>query len=118
MRQKRNNCFLGVVAFLFFIMVLFEGCLQTTRITTEPEGAQITINGAPLGKSPIYYSNRSGVSKTYFLSIEKPGYQKVDLKLDSSYRADATLLFLLPGLVPYIFTARLEDEYLFSLVKQ
>lgn len=68
-----------------------------SKISTIPEDAQISINGAPLGKSPIFYSSRSGVPQNYFLTIEKDGYKQVDTKLESVYRADATLLFLLPG---------------------
>lgn len=103
------------IALLLIVLFHIEGCVQMSKISTVPEGAQISINGAPLGKSPIFYSSRSGVPKNYFLTIEKEGYQQVDTKLESVYRADATLLFLLPGLIPYVFTARLEDEYTFSL---
>ncbi len=106
---------LTIIALLLMVLFQLEGCVQMSKISTVPEGAQVLINGAPLGSSPIFYSSRSGVPKTYFLTIEKPGYQRVDTKLESAYRADATLLFLLPGLIPYVFTARLEDEYMFSL---
>jgi hypothetical protein len=86
-----------------------------SKISTAPEGAKISINGAPLGNSPIFYSSRSGVPQNYFLTIEKSGYQKVDTTIESAYRADTSLLLLIPGLIPYVFSARLEDEYRFSL---
>ena len=104
-----------LMALLLIVLFHVQGCVQMSKISTVLEGAHISINGALFGNSPIFYSSRSGIAKNYFLTIEKPGYQKVDTKLESAYRADATLLFLLPGLIPYVFTARLEDEYTFSL---
>ncbi len=109
-REKSAICSL-----LLIILFLAEGCVQVSKITTEPEGAVISINGAPLGNTPIFYSSRSGIPKGYFVTIEKPGYQKVETKLESSYRADVSLLLLLPGLIPYVFSSRLEDEYKFTL---
>lgn len=74
------------------------------------------LNGAPLGKTPIYYNTRAGIPKTYFLEIEKSGCKKVETKLESNYRADLSLALLIPGIVPYFFSARLEDDYKFILL--
>ena len=108
----------GVVALLLFAMFLLEGCLQTSRINTDPPGARVSLNGAPLGKTPVYYSTRAGIPKTYFLEIDKPGYKPVETKVESNYRADISLALLLPGIVPYFFSARLEDEYKYSLIPE
>ncbi|MCA9471683.1 MAG: PEGA domain-containing protein [Nitrospirales bacterium] len=110
--------FQGSTAMVFFLACVFllQGCLQTSRINTDPPGAQIMLNGAPLGKTPIYYNTRAGIPKTYFLEIEKSGCKKVETKLESNYRADLSLALLIPGIVPYFFSARLEDDYKFILL--
>ena len=108
----------GVIALLLFSLFLLEGCLQTSRINTDPPGAHVSLNGAPLGKTPVYYSTRSGIPKTYFLEIDKPGYQRVETKVESNYRADISLALLIPGIIPYFFSARLEDEYKYSLIQE
>ncbi len=93
-----------------------QGCLQTSRINTDPPGAHVMLNGAPYGKTPIYYTSRSGIPKTYFLELDKPGCQKVETKIESHYRADISLSLLIPGIVPYFFSARLEDDYKYTLL--
>jgi hypothetical protein len=56
------------------------------------------------------------VPKPYFFRVEKPGYKPFEGKIESSYRADISLFLLLAAIVPYFFSARLEDEYNFTLV--
>ncbi len=116
MQRVRSCQTTGLLALLLVCVFLIGGCLQTSRITTDPPGAQIILNGAPLGKSPIYYNTRASIPKIYFLEIEKPGCKKVETKLESNYRADISLGLLLPGIVPYFFSARLEDDYKYSLL--
>lgn len=116
MQQLRSYQTAVFIPLLFLCIFLLEGCLQTTRINTDPPGAQITLNGAPLGETPVYYNTRAGIPKTYFLEIEKRGCKKVETKLESAYRADISLGLLIPGIVPYFFSARLEDDYKYSLL--
>ncbi len=107
-----------VIFALLVVTLLLQGCLQTSRINTDPPGAHVSLNGAPLGKTPLYYSTRAGIPKTYFLEIDKPGYKRVETKVESNYRADVSLTLLLPGIVPYFFSARLEDDYKYSLIEK
>ena len=118
MQHFRDSKLSGILALVLFVVFLFEGCVQVSRIKTNPKGARISINGAPIGESPVYYNTRSGIPKTYFLEVEKPGYKTFETKLESSYRADISLLLLLPGIIPYFFSARIEDEYKFILIKK
>ncbi|GJL56758.1 MAG: hypothetical protein NPIRA02_38900 [Nitrospirales bacterium] len=116
MQRFRYRHTSGMIACLLVCLLFTQGCLQTSRINTDPPGAQITINGAPFGETPIYYNTRSGIPKTYFLEIERPGCRKVETKLESAYRADISLALLIPGIVPYFFSARLEDDYKYTLL--
>lgn len=91
-------------------------CIHKTRIDTTPEGASVEIDGAPVGGTPVIFQTRTGAPKPYSVKIEKPGYKPIDIKLESGYRADLSLLLLLPGIIPYFFSARLEDSYEYPLV--
>ena len=101
----------GAIAALVAVLNLAVSCAHTTRFATDPEGAMVSVNGRPVSVSPAIYMSRSGVPSTYFVKVEKEGYKTQELTLESSYRADISLLLLLAAIVPYFFSARLEDEY-------
>ena len=93
-----------------------SGCAQSTRFTTEPDDADISVNGVPIGKTPTTYQSRSGLPKVYHVTVEKPGYKPLkNVVVESSYRADESLFWLLPGIIPYFFSARLESDYRYVL---
>lgn len=98
------------------VLVLATGCLHNAVITTDPEGAEVWVQGQFLGASPATYRSRSGVPDTVTVRVEKPGYEPIKAaQIDKVYRADLSLLLLIPAFVPYFFTARFEDNYVFKL---
>lgn len=98
------------------VLVLATGCLHNAVITTEPEGAEVWVQGQFLGASPVTYRSRSGIPDTVTVKVEMPGYEPIKAaQIDKVYRADLSLLLLLAGIVPYFFTARFEDNYIFKL---
>jgi len=102
-------------------MVLFSlclGCSYNVNIISEPEGAKCYVQGMYIGTTPTIYRARSGTPQTIMLKLTKPGYKDVNTVLDSRYKADITLLWLLPGLIPYfVGTATYEDHYKFEMEK-
>ena len=100
--------------------VLLTGCAQTVRLNTEPEGADIYVNNIYVGKSPTTYRARSGTPDTAYVRIEKPGYVAVrNATIDKTYRADISLLWLIPGIIPYFIAgAQYENDYLFALKRK
>lgn len=102
------------------LAVVFTGCAHTSRITTHPEGAQVYVDNVPLPQGDaVLFHSRSGLPKSYFVKIEKPGYQSIqNVVIERQYRADLSLLLLIPGILPYFFSARLEDSYEFTLLPE
>ena len=100
-------------------LILLSACSFSTRINTEPEGADITVNGIYVGKTPTVYKYRSGTPATTYVEIKKKGYEDIrNGTIEKAYRADIQLLWLIPGLIPYfVGTARYEDDYVFHLQK-
>ena len=45
--------------------LLFVSCAQTTRIVTDPEGAEVYVNGMYLKQSPFVFPYDSGTPPTY-----------------------------------------------------
>jgi hypothetical protein len=96
--------------------LLLAGCTHVTTIRTEPQGALIYVNGVRLGSSPVEWETRSGFPGSAFAKAEKEGFVPArDVPIEKSYRADLSLLLLLPGILPYFFTARFEDEVVIHL---
>lgn len=106
------------IALALLASLAVTSCSHTTRFVTEPEGARVYVNGVSKGKAPTFFESRSGLSTTYHVKIVMPGYETIETPITSNYRADLSLLLLLPGIVPYFFSARLEDSYNFPLVSE
>lgn len=111
MLQSKALCVLLALA-----IVTTPACTQTTRIITEPEGAEVKVDGLYLGQGPVTFISRSGFPDQAYVEITKEGYEPVkNGVIKKSYRADLSLLLLLPGIIPYFFSARFEDDYRFAL---
>jgi hypothetical protein len=49
------------------------------------------------------------------VKLEKPGFKTQTIQMDKNLRADESLLLLIPGIIPYFFSARLEDRQNFVM---
>lgn len=107
--------FIGITSALLASGVIMS-CSHTTQFTTNPDGARIYINGVSRGEAPVFFESRSGFPTSYYVKIVQDGYETIETPLKTSYRADLSLLLLIPGILPYFFSARLEDTYTFPLV--
>ena len=86
-----------------------SACSHTTMIKSVPEGAKVWVNDHFRGETPVTYTTRSGTPQALYVKIEKEGYVTQNVTIEKSYRADISLLLLIPGIIPYFFSARLED---------
>jgi hypothetical protein len=87
------------------------GCRHTVRIVTEPAGAEVWVNFVRVGRSPVIWEARTGLPELARVKVALEGYEpQRDLALEKDYHADMSLLWLLPGGVPYLFTARFDEE--------
>jgi hypothetical protein len=119
MTKRRFACWAKVVVAGAILGIGVSACSHRTLITSEPEGAVIHVNNIYIGPTPCYYKSRSGTPETYYVRVEKPGYQTIkSAPIDRNYRADLSLALLVLAIVPYFFSARLEDEYHFPLIPE
>ena len=59
------------------IICLIFGCAGPTRVTSEPNGASIYLNGAFIGTTPFSYKVKDifGMNSSYGFTAEKAGYR-------------------------------------------
>ena len=108
-----------LVLIFSFVLSLGAGCAYNSQIMTNPEGAKVYVQGMYIGQSPTTYRDRSGTPKSYMLKISKPGYKEINTVIDRSFKADISLLWLIPGIIPYfVGTATLEQTYNFELERK
>jgi hypothetical protein len=62
---------------------------------SEPPGAEVVINGATVGFTPLVLRVRS--EKQYWVTFRKPGYNDATVKLTSRARAGWVVLEMLAG---------------------
>lgn len=80
-RHSANR--LTALAILLLCVVASSGCSsRRVVVRTQPEGAFVTIDGYPVGYSPVATSYTYGGNRDFL--IEKDGYESVRQKVDLS----------------------------------
>ena len=111
--------------FLFALLLLLPACAaQKTLFVSEPPGAQISVNGEVIGKTPCEYEYRAGTDKTYKIAVRKEHYQAVEKQFTTdAIDKESRQKWLVAGLVwsplwlGAVFTKKLEDSYHFVLTR-
>lgn len=82
-RHPSNTLPGATVALLLLSLICTLGCVNRRLvIRTEPEGASVTVDGYPVGNSPVATRYTHGGSRE--IQIEKDGYKTVKVLQDLS----------------------------------
>lgn len=111
-----------IVATMLLITFLGACAPKTAVFLSEPAGAQVFINGLPIGQTPCDYRYPLRAGGHYEVTVEKPGFEAVV----HTIRADETDVsarnrWLAAGVVwsplwlGTLFTKKLKDGYEFVL---
>ena len=104
------------VAVILLGGIFAAGCATSTFITSEPRGAKVYINDRFIGETLVTRQDRSGFpNESVWVKIDKPGFKTQTVQMKKNLRADKSLLLLLPGIFPYFFSARFEDQQNFVM---
>ena len=74
-----------VVILLLFVVIGATGCASVKRraiIRTQPEGAAVTLDGTPVGTTPLAIHYTYGGSRD--IQIEKDGFETIKERVDLS----------------------------------
>jgi PEGA domain len=103
--KKLTSC---VVLFsLLFVLsscaTLFKGTSEEVRFGSEPQKAEVWVNGTKMGETPI--SLKLETKKTYDIEFKKEGFKSVTRRIINHVGAGWIVLDVLAGLVPVIVDA-------------
>ena len=96
-----------LISFLLFLSILFSGCAtilhgldDSVYLGTQPEGADIYINGFDRGKTPS--SIMMGKNKFQIVEFRLEGYQNKIIPVERNIQAGWVVLDILCGIIPLI----------------
>lgn len=99
-------CMLVLFSFVFFTMscaTLFKGTSEEVRFGSDPQRAEVWVNGERMGETPLTLKLES--KKTYTIEFRKEGYRTETRRITNRIGAGWIILDVLAGLVPVIIDA-------------
>ena len=95
---------------LFISVILFSGCAtifkgstEAVNFTSQPQNADVIVNGVNLGKTPVELSLKT--NKTYTIEFKKEGFSSRTVVLNNSVSGGFVVLDILGGLLPVVIDA-------------
>jgi len=92
------------------LLVSSTGCatilarkLHKLPVTSEPEGAEVYVNGMRMGRTPITLELKA--DKSYAIEYRMPGHENITRLVNTKVGAGWLILDVLTGLVPVIVDA-------------
>ncbi len=103
--KKAVSC---VVLFSFVFLLsgcatLFKGTSEEVRFSSEPQRAEVWVNGLRMGETPVSLKLES--KKTYQIEFRKEGYKPVVRNITNHVGAGWIILDALGALIPVIIDA-------------
>ncbi len=82
---------------------IFKGTSEEVRFGSEPQKAEVWINGARMGETPVSLKLES--KKTYQIEFRKEGFKTATRTITNHVGAGWIILDVLAGLVPVVVDA-------------
>ena len=73
---------------IVLLVCLVNGCASTTLINSDPNGAQLYIDGMKVGKTPYIYTDSKFVGSTTLLKFKKEGYEDLNVVMQKNEKAN------------------------------
>ncbi|MFN0030831.1 MAG: PEGA domain-containing protein [Flavobacteriales bacterium] len=97
--------------------LLLSSCSSTTMIQSTPSGADVYMDGQPLGKTPVSYSDTKIVGSSTSVTLKKEGYADLNTTLTRDEKADVGAIiggcFLL---FPFLWTMEYNPTHNYTLI--
>lgn len=78
-----------ILQHLILAALLLTGCSSATLINSEPQGAQVFVDGELKGTTPYTYSDRKTIGSTTNILLKKEGYEDYNMLLIRNEEFDA-----------------------------
>lgn len=100
-------------------LVVFSGCVSTTRIYSKPAGAKLVIDDEKvLGRTPVEYKESVWIWTKHEIDVTLDGYEPATLTLKNrgmNSAGFAACACTLGVLLPFMFLSRYEPQYVLEL---
>jgi len=103
--MKNKVLSIVVVCLLLFpsCATIFKGTGSKLDLSSNPQGAQVFINGNLMGETPVRIKLES--KQTYSIEFKKAGYATKTINIQNHVGAGWIILDILGGLIPIIVDA-------------
>jgi hypothetical protein len=82
---------------------LFSGGKATMTATSDPEGAEVFVNGVSYGMTPVQFKLKT--NQSYKFVFKKEGYQPVERFIENKIGVTWLVLDVLAGGIPVVIDA-------------
>ncbi len=106
MKRKTNFILPAILVTMFLITscaTLFAPKTHPLTVSSEPQDAEIYVNGLKMGTTPVELSLKA--DKSYTIEFRKEGYKTVTEIVNTKIGAGWLVLDVLTGFVPVIIDA-------------
>jgi hypothetical protein len=103
---------LSVVAICLLVggcATIFKGNSSKIELNSNPQGAQVLVNGTAMGETPIRLKLES--KKTYSIEFRKEGFKTRIVNVQNHVGAGWIVLDVITGLIPVIVDAATGSWY-------
>ncbi|HEX4924137.1 MAG TPA: PEGA domain-containing protein [Bdellovibrionales bacterium] len=101
---------------IIVLSFLIAACASSTVINTEPQGAQVVIDGQVRGTTPYTYTDRKTIGSTTRVTLKKEGYEDFEALLVRNEEFDAGAcaggVFTL---IPFLWVQKYAPERMYEL---
>lgn len=104
--MKKAISIFVIISFLFLLSscaTLFKGTTQEVNFSSDPQRAEVWINGIKMGETPVALKLES--KKTYTIEFKKEGFETHTYTITNHVGAGWIILDVLAGLVGVIVDA-------------
>ncbi|MFA6137138.1 MAG: PEGA domain-containing protein [Sulfurimonas sp.] len=103
---------------IILLTILASGCSSTTVISSDPNGAQLYVDGMKKGKTPYAYTDSKIIGSTTILKLKKEGYEDLNVVMSKSEQANVgAIIGGVFVLVPFLWTMDYNPERTYELQK-
>ena len=88
---------------------IFKGNSSKVDMNSEPQGAQVIVNGNLMGETPVRLKLES--KHTYSIEFKKDGFKTKTINIQNHVGAGWIVLDVLAGLVPVVIDAATSSWY-------
>jgi hypothetical protein len=106
-------CLIAVAALIFNgCALIFQGTSQNVNFDSGPGAAELWVNGAKVGVTPVKIELKR--NQEYTIEFKKEGYQTKSYRITNGIGAGWVILDILGGLIPVVIDAATGAWYSFD----